>query len=129
MEEERISYWVLPKLLTDIDTTSVHLYTLYLAVNRAKTPFLWKVRIPGPDDRTNSWHTTAREAAEFAMKTWVKVVPNMGNKCYEYFEPVAKLSEPEWPSLSFKELLQLAFRGMVIDGPDHEILKRLRGEI
>jgi hypothetical protein len=106
-------------------------YTLYLAITRQKNLFLWKVRIPGPDDRINTWHTTLRESAEFAMKTWAKVTPNMGNKCYEYSEPVAKLSEPEWPPdlTSIRDVLKLAFKGLVIDSPDHEILKRLRGEI
>ena len=129
LEEERVSYWLLPALMAELDPNSYALHTLYLAINRQKNLFLWKVRIPGPEDKVNTWHTSAREAAEFSMKTWVKIVPNMGNRCYEYFEPVANLSEPEWPKLTFREILKLAFKGLVIEGPDHEVLKRLRGEI
>jgi hypothetical protein len=129
LDEEIVSYWVLPRLLAEIDPNSYKLYTLYLAVNRQKKPFLMKVRIPGADGRINSWHSTLRDAAELAMKFWVKVVPDTGNKCYQVEQPVAKISDPEWPNLSFVDLMRLAFKNLVIDNPDHEVLQRLRGEI
>jgi hypothetical protein len=57
-----------------------------MTVNRQKVWALWPVKLPAPDGRTNSWHLTAHEAAEAAMKTWVRIVPNMSLKGYEIFQ-------------------------------------------
>jgi hypothetical protein len=36
---------------------------------------------------------------------------------------------PEWPDhLPFREMLKIAFRDRIVDGLDHPVLKRLRGE-
>ena len=47
---------------------------------------------------------------------------------YETFESTADLDEPEWPDLSFKQILEIAFRGKYIDDWNHPALRRLRGE-
>src|SRR3712207_2780357 len=41
--------------------------TLHLAINRQGVPFIWPVKLPGPDGRHNEWHRSAAEAAERAM--------------------------------------------------------------
>jgi hypothetical protein len=38
-------------------------------------------------------------------------------------------TEPVWPEQSFGQLLGIAFKGKLIDRPDHEIVKALRGQI
>ena len=45
------------------------------------------------------------------------------------FEAQGELSEPEWPKKSFKELVEIAFRGRVIDRDDHPVINRLRGRV
>jgi hypothetical protein len=37
------------------------------------------------------------------------------------------IPDPEWPDVGFRQLLQLAFRGRVIQTPDHPVLQRLQG--
>jgi hypothetical protein len=101
----------------------------YYTVDRAGAVFLWKVRRPDPSGRSNAWHSTARDAVLIAREKWIKLVPDMGEGCYHVEEPVSKLSEPVWRDIPLPELMRLAFKNQVIDGPDHEILKRLRGEI
>ena len=36
--------------------------------------------------------------------------------------------EPEWPELSFQDLLRIAFRDFYIESRDHPVLQQLRGE-
>jgi hypothetical protein len=76
-----------------------------------------------------AWHTSAAEAAERAIRSWVRVTANMSLGAYEISEAVANLSEPDWPDQSMPELLSIAFKGRVIEGPEHPVIKKLRGEI
>ena len=116
-------------MLDRIDPTFFRINTLYLGITRQGTLFVWKVPLPVSDMRVNSWHSSLREAAEYAMTHWVRVYSVTEAKSYRYGDPVVTYPEPTWPELSFQEILRLAFKGLVIDRPDHEVLKRLRGEI
>jgi hypothetical protein len=69
------------------------------------------------------------EAAEMAMTSWIQVVPNMNLGAYQILQAQAQLSDPEWPDLPFNEILEIAFKDRIIDGPDHLVIKRLRGLI
>ncbi len=101
---------------------------LMAAVTRQGVVMLWPVPLPGADGRTNPWWETAREAAELAKTTWVRVVSDMALGANRIYVAEGQLSEPEWPDMPLQRLLELAFRERVIDGPGHPILKRLRGE-
>ena len=46
---------------------------------------------------------------------------------YDTFQATGELSEPEWPELSFQEILRLCFRDRFIQDPDHPAIKALRG--
>jgi hypothetical protein len=48
---------------------------------------------------------------------------------YDVFEAKGELAEPEWPDLSFPQVLQLAFKSRYIEKVEHPILKALRGEV
>ncbi len=37
-------------------------------------------------------------------------------------------AEPEWPTLSMKDLLRIAFRDRLIEDWEHLVLRRLHGE-
>jgi hypothetical protein len=102
-------------------------YMVYTAVTRQGTTFLWPCRLPSPDGKPMAWHTTAIEAAEYAMKNWTRVRSNMDLGAYQISAPLVELSSPVWPRQSFTELLQMAFRNRVIDSMDHPIVKQLRG--
>jgi hypothetical protein len=47
---------------------------------------------------------------------------------YEIFEAMGKLPEPEWPDLTFEQILEIAFRDRFISDLNHPVLRRLRGE-
>ena len=102
---------------------------LYTAVNRQGVYFLWPVRLPDETGRLDEWNKSAHKAAHQAMKEWVKVASNRSLGAYETFSPKSELPQPEWPDISFQEMLKIAFGDYQITSLDHPILKRLRGEL
>jgi hypothetical protein len=102
---------------------------LFTAVNRQGVVFLWPVKLPRPDGRSDEWNRSLLEAAEMATRGWIRVVANMHLGAYEVFEATGDLPEPVWPEMSFGELLKIAFKDHFIDSMDHPVLKRLRGEL
>ena len=48
---------------------------------------------------------------------------------YEVHIAETDFPEPEWPEISFKEILKIAFRENFIQTPDHPVIQRLRGPI
>jgi hypothetical protein len=101
--------------------------TLYTVINRQGVVRLWPVLLPTPDGRVNEWHRSAAEAAELAMRRWVRVKANMSLGAYEIFEAASTIPDPTWPDLSFQELIRIAFRDHMVDSLDHSVIKRLRG--
>jgi hypothetical protein len=101
--------------------------TLYLTINRQGVLHLWPVKLPGPDGKHNEWHRSAAEAAELAMKKWVRVTANMSLGAYDIFEAINDLPEPVWPDISFDEILKIAFGRHFVDRADHPLVQRLQG--
>jgi hypothetical protein len=100
---------------------------LFTAITRTGVLFLWPVRVPAADGRSNEWHVSAATAAEQAMTKWVRMKANMSLRAYEIFLAEGSLPEPQWPTLTFNEIYRTAFRDRLINFPDHPVLKRLRG--
>jgi hypothetical protein len=102
---------------------------LYLAINRTGDLFFWLIKQnaggPGAD-----WSESAEEAAEIAKSQWVNIVANKGISGYDVSPAIKAFSEPEWPELSLKELLDKAFKaGNRINDLDHPLLQKLDGRI
>jgi hypothetical protein len=102
---------------------------LVLAITRQGTLILWPLRVPGENGRTDTWLTSAREAAVRAVHSWVRVQANMDLGAFEVYEAVGAIPDPEWPSLSMDEAVRIGVKGRVIDSLDHPVLQKLRGEI
>ncbi len=47
---------------------------------------------------------------------------------YDVVRATGDIPDPEWPDLTFQELLKLSFENRFIDNYNHPILKSLRGE-
>jgi hypothetical protein len=126
LKEDRETYLVAPELVPELldEITPV---TLFTTINRQGVLSIWPVRLPGQDGKTMQWWTSAREAAELAIMKWVRVKANTNLGAYEIFEASGIIPDPEWPGLSFREILAIAFRDFLIDRPDHPVIKRLRG--
>jgi hypothetical protein len=102
--------------------------TLYTAINRQGVLQLWPVKLPASDGRVLEWHRSAREAAELAMRKWIRLRANMSLGAYDVFEAEGVVADPEWPAVSYREILKIAFgAGRLVDSLDHPLIKRLRG--
>jgi hypothetical protein len=84
--------------------------------------------LPGPDGKHNEWHRSAAEAAERAMKKWIRIKANMSLGAYDVFEATGDLNNPEWPDFSLEKILEIAFRNHIVENLDHPLVKRLSGE-
>ena len=100
LKDEREEYIVTASLVPELIGEFV-IKTLYLAINRQGTLFFWPVRLPSPDGKDMDWWRSGREAAELAMKDWVRVKANMNLGAYDIFKAESVISEPEWPDIGF----------------------------
>ena len=90
---------------------------------------MWPLKLPKCDGRSIPWHESAIAAANLAEKRWVRVSANMAHGMYDVAQATGDLAEPEWPDVTFKEILKLCFQGRLIDSHSHPILRQLRGEV
>jgi hypothetical protein len=128
LKDDRESYLVTPTMAMNLPG-EFSPCTLFLTINRQGVLRVWPVKLPGADGKVNPWHQSAAEAAERAMTCWVRVTANMSLGAYELFEATSKLSDPVWPDEhSFPQILQIAFRGRVVDSPDHPLVLKLQGQ-
>ena len=127
LKDDREVYLVLPHVAHQLpgECTPVVLHT---AINRQGVVFLWPVKLPAPDGKINEWHRSAGEAAERAMTCWLRVKADMALGAYAMFEASSAIPDPIWPEATFKDLLKIGFRDRLVDGLDHPVIKRLRGE-
>jgi hypothetical protein len=126
LKDDREIYLVPPPIARELpgEFTMAMIYT---AINRQGAVFLWPVRLPAADGRILEWHRSAAEAAELAMRRWIRVKANMSLGANEMFEAAGTIPDPEWPDLPFQELLRIGFRDRLVDRLDHAVVKRLRG--
>ena len=126
LKDDREDFLVRPEILPDLVGEVVY-KTIFTAINRQGVVFLWPVRLPAPDDRQSEWWRSAREAAERAMATWLRIKANMGLAAYEITVATGEMAEPVWPELSFQELVWIAYRDRMITSLDHPVVRRLSG--
>ena len=127
LKDDREDYLVRPEILPDLAGEVVY-KTIFTAINRQGVVFLWPIRLPAPDDRKSDWPRSQREAAELAMRQWVRLKANMSLGAYEITMAESVMAEPVWPELSYQQLLSIAYRDRMITTLDHAVVKRLRGQ-
>ena len=125
---DRATYLVQQRLWADLhgEITPALVMT---CVNRNGDLFLWRIKLPGPDGRSNTWTESALRIAEAAETTWCRMVADTSNGHYTHYEPTAGLPEPKWPELAFRDVLKIAFRDRFIETIDHPVLRQLRGAV
>jgi hypothetical protein len=128
LKEERETYLVDQNLWGNLPGELIP-KVLYTVINRQAVLSLWPIRLPGEDGRHDAWNRSALEAAEMAQKNWIRVAANMSLGAYDVYESKAGIPEPEWPEITFQEILRLAFKDRFIRSLDHPVVRRLQGEI
>jgi hypothetical protein len=130
--DENETFLVAPTIAEALDgEPTLHDFTIFTAVTRSKTVFLFPVRRPGRDGKWNSWHRSQQDAAKRAMCSWVRMTANKDIGGYDLREGTfGNFTNPDWADLPpFRELVKIAFRDFLIDSVDHLHLKRLRGQV
>ena len=56
-------------------------------------------------------------------------VAKRGDGGYRIIPASKDLGEPKWPAESWEEIVELAFKGKVIDNINHAIFEKLRGNL
>jgi hypothetical protein len=127
LKEDREVYLVDPHLWPELSTESTFgPRAIFTAVNTLGVVFLWPIRLPGPDGKIDEWNRSALETALLGKDKWVRIQANMSLGAYEVLtsdneKPAA------WPQVSFRDLLQIAFKEKFITTLDHPVVKKLRG--
>jgi hypothetical protein len=100
---------------------------LHLAVDRRGNPHLIPVVLPNEAGIRHPWHDSLAQAVEDAKEQWVRIDANMSIGAYNVHAAKEKLAPPEWPEESMEQLVITAFRGKVINSPDHPVIQALEG--
>lgn len=87
----------------------------------------YPLKLPLDDGRPNAWFESAREAIELSKQRWACMKPDTALGAYRVLQAVGDIPDPVWPDKRPNELLEIAFRGRIIDGEDHPLVRRLRG--
>jgi hypothetical protein len=125
---DRVRYLVMPPVrhLIPIGLSPTR---LFIAINTASETFVWPIRLPeNIHSASRQWSQTALDCAEEAQHLWVRVAANKSAGYYEGYRALEDLGEPEWPKKSFRDLMELAFKGNVVDQPDHHVIRKLNGQ-
>lgn len=101
---------------------------LRLCVSRQGVRFLWPVKLPKDDKRGDAWRKSAIEAAEIAVKKWVRISADMNLGAYQVFMASAELGDPKWPTETWPEVLKIALKDKRIDSEEHDVIRQLLGQ-
>ena len=120
-------YLVVPEIAAQLDD-DVRLFALAPVLTRQDKLFLWPCPIIRPGEKPNQWHVTHIAAFDAAKKGWIRMKSNRACGFYDIIEPEKSMLEPDWPDMSFADMLQIAFNDdHIIDRDDHPALRRLKG--
>jgi hypothetical protein len=126
LEEDGDVYMVAPALRDEL-ADELKRTTLYLAQSRSGSFFLIPIRLPDSSGRRNSWTDSQRRGVETAMHSWTRLMSNRTAGQYDIAVATGTFPEPEWPEMTMRDILRLAFKDAMIDSIDHPAVRRLRG--
>ena len=130
MKEDREAYIVARQLWDALHGESGFGPRLIVTtVTRQGVLSLWPLRLPRSDGRTDNWATSALAAVKEAETRWVRMAADMHLGAYRIVRAIGEIPEPLWPDRSFEEILSEGFKERFINGLDHPVLQKLRGEL
>lgn len=113
--------------LVELGEKAIARKLLIPVMSRNNVLTLWPVSL-GVDGTLGSWSESALTAAVTARTQWVRITSNREMAGYEIKTRPSDGVEPQWPDLSVLELLRIAFKGRLVTGMDHPIIRDLQGE-
>ena len=127
-KEKEESYLVVPGVAQQISEL-VQPVDLFAAIDRNNNVFLIPVPMPGESGVRNPWHESLFQAVEHSKQNWIRINANMHMGGYDVFEAQISLSEPDWPHHTIDNLVEVAFRGKIIQSLDHPVVQSLLGRV
>ena len=127
-KETREIYCVQPDVADQI-AELVRAVQLLVGVDRQGNAFLVPVTLPGLDGRRNKWHESLAQACELAKAKWIRIAANMSAGAYDVFEAQAELMPPEWPEYGLDQMIEVAFRGKIVESLEHPVVRSLLGRV
>lgn len=128
LEDSGECYAVTPDVADQLGS-DVSRRCLVLVINRQGVVSLWPLAMPDDGNRLHEWGRSALEAAELAKTHWVRLRSNRNLGAYEVDLAATPLPEPTWPDVVFAEIVNVAFKGKIIDTTDHPVVRALRGAL
>jgi hypothetical protein len=124
LQSDKNNLYIIPRpMIKEFQEGEYFEGTLYTAINRQNTQFIYWAR--HPDDRDNKWHTSGITTAEHAMQWWTNMKAVKAGY-YHITKSNGDPTDPVWPTYSLHELLKVAFKNRIIDRPDHPAILVLR---
>jgi len=123
-QDERSHYIVNPALYGLLEGELVP-KVLLVYINIKRVLKLWPIRLPDAEGKLDDWNRSALKAAELAREKWVRVASNRPLGAYEIFFPLGQVEDPEWPSIDFQTIIDVAFKDSRIDDETHPVIKGL----
>ena len=113
--------------LADVGT----MYELVLSRTSSGGYFLWRLKPEVPGGRVDGYTESAREALEeFAGTRWIKLKGDRKSRTFEVIKgSEVKDGTIRWPEFDIDLLVRRAFKGRVAASEDHDLIRRLRGDI
>lgn len=127
LKEENEDYLVLPNLRQAV-WDEIQPVMLFTAINRCGEVFIWPVRLPKGDGRTDTFMESDMVAAKEAQRKWTRRQWVPENRSHKISTANGLTDNPVWPETNFQKLIETAFQEKYIRDLDHSVLKHLRGE-
>jgi hypothetical protein len=129
LKEEQEVYLVLPHLWKHlVGEPTFKPMRLYLSVTMQGKLFLWSVKIPADETKEPAkWMRAPLDAVRRAKDKWTHIYWNEETRQHDVETGDSEV-QPQWPDRPMPELMELAFKGFVIDSLDHPVIRRLRGK-
>jgi len=128
LKEDREYFLISPKLHLQL-LNEIKPVVLYTAISRQGELFLWPIRLPRSDGKSDKWMESDLAAAREAQQFWTRRYWVAESKSHKILKAINLTDNPNWPTEpDFEGLVKIAFKDRYICQYDHPVLKRLRGE-
>ncbi len=128
LKEEREIYLIDRGLWTEL-AEEVVFKTIFTGITKQGDLFLWPIRLPNQEGHLDGWSKSAMSAAEIGMTQWIRLKSNQALGAYDVIAASAEFPNPMWPDITFKQIMEIAFKDRFIRDYDHPVLKNLRGAL
>ena len=113
--------FVVNRRILSLVGTQARLYRVRQAITTDGELYLWPAPVEGRLE-SDITHLNAQQAA---LSQWIRI--EWDGKAFVAVEPQGDMGEPEWPELTFQQVLEMGLAGHLINNADHVLIRRLQG--